>query len=216
MDVSQLYRYYHRAFGPGLSKKQAALSFLEFGIPLAPSIGSPVCYQYDAMSFFEADVTVMKEIYQETMIVEEYRSRLVRNFAKAPSTPESKQAWAAFKTQYAQLVKTVTRAKTKVSRKNKEAGKKGAQKPAQKSPRHAGGGAKRGTGQKEGASTLHTPAASTVTHLAAAAGEDFELFEGDDVDIVIEGGGGERDLRKSIAIDGKNLDIFEGGRGARF
>ena len=63
---------------------------------------------------------------------------------------------------------------------------------------------------------MPTPAANTLTDLAAATGEDFELFEGNDANIVIEGGGGERDLRKSIAIDGKNLDIFEGGRGARF
>ena len=56
---------------------------------------------------------------------------------------------------------------------------------------------------------MPTPAASTLTNLAAAVGEDFELFEGDDVNIIIEGGGGERDLRKSIAIDGKNLDILK-------
>lgn len=87
----------------------------------------------------------MREIHGEEMTVEEYLSRLVRSFAKAPSTPESKQAWAAIKTQHAQLVKTVTRAKTAASRKNKETDKKGAQEPAQKPVQRARGGAKKRT-----------------------------------------------------------------------
>ena len=101
-----------------------------------------MCYQYgDALKepgwiheFCEADVTEMREIHGEAMTVEEYRTRLVRSFAKAPSTPKSKQAWVAFKPQHAQLVRTVTRAKTAVSKKNKEADKKGAREPAQKPP----------------------------------------------------------------------------------
>ena len=52
-----------------------------------------------------------------------------------------------------------------------------------------------------------------MTALAAAAGKEFELFVGRDTGIEIRGGGGERDLRKTIAVDGKKLDILKlGGR----
>ena len=150
--MAQRYSYYHKVFGPGPSKKQTTLSFLEFGIPLAPAIGSPLCYQCEEAlkdpewvnEFFEADVAEMRELHGEEMIVEEYRGRLVRSFAKAPSTPESKRAWAAFKTKYAQRLKTVARTKTAVSKRNKETGKKGVQKPAQKPVQQARGGARGG------------------------------------------------------------------------
>ena len=127
--------------------------------------------------------------------MEEYRVRLVRSFAKAPPTSESKYAWAAFKTQYAQLVGTVARAKEAVPKKNKETGKKGVQKqkPAQQAQKGTRGrGARKTTFRGRGTSTLSAPTASTLSALAAAAGEEFELFEGRDANIEIRGGGGER------------------------
>ena len=78
-------KYYNEVFNSGLSKEKAALRFLELGMALAPTVGSPVCYQYGAVltepgwinEFFKADVAEMEAEHGEKMTVEEYRTRLV-------------------------------------------------------------------------------------------------------------------------------------------
>ena len=115
--VAEKYKYYSEVFKEGLTEGQAALLFLQLGIPLAPTIASPVCYQYDVLkepawisAFFEADVAEMKERCGEEITVEEYRVRLTRSFAKAPATKKDKETWTAFKAQYATLEEAVARA----------------------------------------------------------------------------------------------------------
>ena len=198
--VAQQYKYYSEVFKRGQSEKQAALLFLQLGIPLAPTIVSPVCYQYDALkepewvhAFFEADVAEMKARHGEEITVEEYRVRLARSFAKAPVTKEDKKAWAAFKAQYTKLEKTVARAKeAKRKADAKDKGEKGGQKTQQTTRKVAS----RGQGGRS----------STLAVLADAAGEaqlGTGLFGKEDGNIDIRGGGSERDTeakRKREAV----------------
>ena len=44
LKVAQQYKHYSEVFKEGQNEKQAALLFLQLGIPLAPTIVSPVCY----------------------------------------------------------------------------------------------------------------------------------------------------------------------------
>ena len=189
--IAQQHKYYKKVFNPGLSKEEAALCFLELGMAFAPTVGSPVCYQYGAAlkepgwvnKFFKADVAEMEAEHGEKMTVEEYRTRLVRGFARAPRTAEDKRTWKAFKTEYARLTSIVkSRAKKRgavgdktqveTQRTKKDVVKRKKQKKPQAARGEAGGVSR-----------------TSLNDLAAvAATESVQLFPGEDHQVDVLGG----------------------------
>ena len=89
--------------------------------------------------FFRVDVMELEAEHGEQVTVEEYRTRLVRAFARPPSTQEDKQTWARYKTQFAQLKRVVAGAKARSDKQEAKArsDKQKAQGRAQDKPQRA-------------------------------------------------------------------------------
>ena len=197
LHIAQQHRYYEEVSKPGLSRKRAALRFLELGIALAPTVGSPVCYQYGAVltepkcinGFFKADVMELETEHGEQVTVEEYRTRLVRAFARTPSTQEDKQTWAVYKTQYTQLKKVVARAKAGLEKQKAQDRAQGrAQDKPQRAKNNMGGGRPRDGRNPQAVVN------STLSDLATAA---LQLFPGDDHRVDVLGGASWNCIRQS-------------------